>query len=119
MKSIISILFTVALGFAQTPVRVNPAAPPSTDVLSVVKVKASVGLPDAQVTALTTIHQNAQQAVQPVQQDLLAKEQALSDALEKGSTDSFALGNLMLEIAAARKTVNQAEPKQQRRRPPC
>jgi Spy/CpxP family protein refolding chaperone len=108
MKLTITILFAMAMGFAQTPARVNPAAPPSGDVKSVVAVKGYIGLTDAQVTALAAIHQNEMKAVEPIQEGLVAKEQTLRDALEKGSTDAVSLGMLLLDIAAARKKVDQA-----------
>jgi Spy/CpxP family protein refolding chaperone len=101
-------LCAMAVGFAQTPTQVNPAAPPSTDVKAVGAVKGYVALTDAQVAQLSAIHQNEMRAVEPIQAELATKEQALSNALENGSTDTFALGALLLDIASFRKQIDAA-----------
>jgi len=70
-------------------------------------LKSYLNLQDAQIQTLQQIRQQQMQAAQSAFSELAAKQKALRDQLEAGSTDAAALGKLLLEAEAVRKRVQQ------------
>jgi len=70
-------------------------------------LKSYLNLQDAQIQTLQQIRQQQMQAAQSAFSELAAKQKALRDQLEAGSTDAVALGKLLLEAEAVRKRVQQ------------
>ncbi len=87
-------ILAIAMGLA--------AQTPPADAL-----KTYLNLQDAQIQTLQQIRRQQMQAAQSALSELAAKQKALRDQLEAGSTDAAALGKLLLEAEAARKRVQQ------------
>ncbi|MEO7649294.1 MAG: Spy/CpxP family protein refolding chaperone [Bryobacteraceae bacterium] len=73
------------------------------------EVKAALTLTEAQVTSLRTIQQQERDALQTIRTNVDTKQQALSDLLQKGSTDTNALGRLLVDIQALRTQMTQSQ----------
>ena len=68
-------------------------------------VKAYLNLTDAQIQQIQAARQQSFDSAKTLQSQIQTKDQALRDLLDKGSTDSAAIGKAMLEINALRKQV--------------
>lgn len=71
-------------------------------------LKAYLGLQDSQIESLRQLHQQHAQAMRSMMAELVAKQQALREQLDRGSTDATALGKALLEIESLRKRLMQA-----------
>ncbi len=78
-------------------------APPGPDAL-----KSYLGLQDSQIESLRQLRQQHAQATQSMLAELAAKQQALREQLDRGSTDAAALGKALLEIESLRKRLTDA-----------
>jgi len=77
----------------------QPQAPNVNDL------KTFLGLTDAQVTQLRELRQQERQALRSVVQQVAEKHRALREALQAGSTDATALGQLLVDIQNLRKQI--------------
>jgi Spy/CpxP family protein refolding chaperone len=77
----------------------GPGQQPFTDV------KAYLNLTDTQIQQIQAARQGSLDSVKTLQTQVQAKDQALRDLLDKGSTDAAAVGKLMLDINALHKQV--------------
>jgi Spy/CpxP family protein refolding chaperone len=68
-------------------------------------VKTYLNLTDAQIQQIQAARQQSFDSAKTLQSQIQTKDQALRDLLDKGSTDSAAIGKAMLEINALRKQV--------------
>lgn len=73
------------------------------------EVKAALVLTDPQVQALEKIQQQERDALATIRTGIDTKQQALSDLLQKGSTDANALGRLLVDIQALRTQLTQSQ----------
>ena len=95
MKLKMTMLYVCACAlFAQ------PAPPTPTEL------KAAIGITDAQVQQLITIRQQERDAIQPVQQQIAEKQEALRTLLNAGTTDAAAVGQVVLATHALRKQIS-------------
>jgi len=101
LKTILMVFAATAL-LAQTP-----PAPPQPPADRFDAVQAAVGLTDAQVTQLLDLRKQEGEAVRATSQQMREKQKALRDALQTGTADAAALGNLLLEIQSLGKKVRQ------------
>jgi len=102
MKKTLTILFACAasMAWAQGPgPGFGPGAPPS-DL-----IKTYLNLTDAQIASLTQIRQQGGESRRTLSQDIRTKQQALHDALDKGTADATALGRLLLDIQTLQKKI--------------
>ncbi len=80
-----------------------PPGPPRLDAL-----KTYLSLTDNQVQGFKQIAQQTRTTVQPLEQQIRTKSQALQTLRRQGSADATALGNLVVEIDNLRKQVSDA-----------
>ncbi len=72
---------------------------------NVTDLKTFLGLTDAQVTQLRDLRQQEREALRTVAQQIAEKRRALGEALQAGSTDATALGQLLVDIQNLRKQI--------------
>ena len=99
IRYFLMVLCTSAL-FAQAPAMRQR---PSFDA-----AKEALGLRDEQVTQLLELRKQQREALAPVFQQMREKQTALREALQSGSTDATAVGNLVLGTQALRKKVQES-----------
>jgi Spy/CpxP family protein refolding chaperone len=95
-KLTLTLALAASMAWAQMP---GPRLPP-TDL-----VKSYLTLTDAQITSLTQIRQQGAESRRTAMQDIHTKQQALHDALDKGTGDATSLGRLLLDIQALQKKI--------------
>ena len=97
----------LAVAFAQGPgmgpgPRAAAGQPPAN------ALKTYLSLTDAQVQSFKQIAQQTRTTVQPLMQQISTKSKALQDLRRQGSSDTTALGNLVVEIDGLHKQVADA-----------
>jgi Spy/CpxP family protein refolding chaperone len=101
MKRILLTLVVSSLALmAQPRARSTPGTPRTPDEL-----KAFLGLSDSQVQSLTQLRQQQNEALRTKSQDMRTKHEALRNLLNSNTADAAAVGRLMLDIEATRKSV--------------
>ncbi|MCS7315230.1 MAG: hypothetical protein RMI94_04810 [Bryobacterales bacterium] len=78
--------------------------PTATDAL-----KSYLGLQDSQIESLRQLRQQQTQAIQSLVAELAARQRALREQLDRGVTDTAALGRALLEIEGLRKRLTEVE----------
>lgn len=68
-----------------------------------------LGLQDSQIESLRQLHRQHAQTMQAMMAELTAKQRALREQLDRGSTEPMALGKALLEIESLRKRLMQAQ----------
>jgi len=92
-----------AQGPGQPPPRGDAARTPNLDSL-----KTYLNLSDTQIQGLLQIQTQQQSAMQPIRDEMMAKQKALHDLLKAGSTDTAAIGSLQMELQALRQKAQEA-----------
>jgi hypothetical protein len=69
-------------------------------------LKAFLTLTDAQVQSLTQLRQQENTTIRAKSEEIRTKHEALRKLIESNTTDAAAVGRLMLDIEAARKSIH-------------
>jgi Spy/CpxP family protein refolding chaperone len=80
------------------------AGPPPTD-----KIKAYLGLTDAQIQQLQALQQQKATTLQSTFQEIAQKQNSLQQQLASGSANAAALGTLLLDVENLRKKISQTD----------
>lgn len=103
------ILMTASICFAQFPGGPRGMRGAGTNgQAGFANLKAYLGLSDAQVQSLQQVGQSARDSSKASMQQLMQKEQQLQTALQQGNTDAAALGQMLIDIQALRRSTNQS-----------
>ena len=93
--------------FAQGPPATAPGAGAAARP-AVAAVKSVLGLTDQQVQQLVELRRSEHAMLQPILQQAREKQKTLRDALQGGSTDAAAIGQLTLELRGLRQQIRAA-----------
>ena len=106
IKTLATAVLAATLFVVSLPAQM-PGGPPPGGEPTFTELKAYLTLTDAQVQALLTLRQREMEATRTFHEQMGAKQNALQQLLQSGSTDAAAVGRAMLEIEALRKQVEQ------------
>ena len=71
--------------------------------------KEALGLRDEQVTQLLELRKQQREALAPIFQQMREKRTALREAIQAGSPDATAIGNLVVGTQSLRKKVQEGQ----------
>jgi hypothetical protein len=94
-----------ATSFSQIRFSTNPGGGQPADPLA--GAKQALNLTDGQVSQLQSLLQSQSSALQPLLNDVTAKQNALNTALQ--GSDATAIGNAMLALQSSQRTLQSAQ----------